>query len=66
MLGRPTTAKEVDHIIPKALNGPDDLDNLQSICRECHTTKTQQEAAEAQGRAYRAKVTIGADGWPVE
>ena len=64
--GRPTAAQEVDHIIPKADGGTDDDENLQAICRECHKVKTQQEAAKAQGRSYRPKHTIGADGWPVQ
>jgi len=63
MLNKLTEAKQVDHITPKAQGGTDDMDNLQSICVECHTTKTQLEAAEAQGR--KAKPTIGVDGWPI-
>ena len=34
--GRATPATQVDHIIPKASGGTDDLDNLQSICAEHH------------------------------
>lgn len=66
MAGRPTPAKQVDHITPRAQGGTDDLDNLQSICRDCHNAKTGREAAEAQGRRYRPKVTIGLDGWPAD
>jgi 5-methylcytosine-specific restriction enzyme A len=62
--GRVTPATEVDHIKPKADGGSDDDDNLQSICHACHVTKTEQEAAKAQGR--RSKRQIGADGWPVD
>lgn len=51
---------EVDHIIPKAKGGTDDLDNLQGICTKAHERKTLEES----GRTYRA--TTGADGWPVE
>lgn len=64
--GRPTPATQVDHIIPKAKGGTDDPDNLQAICTDCHDAKSAREAAEAQGRAYRPKVTIGLDGWPTE
>jgi 5-methylcytosine-specific restriction protein A len=60
---RLTPATQVDHITPKAKGGDDDPANLQSICADCHATKTAAEAAEAQGRTV--KPTIGADGWPV-
>lgn len=59
--GRPTPATEVDHVLPRAKGGTDDLDNLESICRDCHQAKT----AADEGRTYKPKVTIGADGWPV-
>lgn len=42
-LGKIHVAREVDHIKSKALGGTDDLDNLQSICGECHATKTATE-----------------------
>lgn len=42
--GRPTPATQVDHITPKAKDGGDDLNNLQSICGPCHKAKTQAEA----------------------
>ncbi len=39
--GRPVGASgHVDHIIPKAKGGTDDMDNLQTLCRECHSVKT--------------------------
>lgn len=62
--GRITPATECDHITPKAKGGTDDLDNLQAICRGCHSAKTEAEAAEAQGR--RVRPAIGEDGWPLE
>jgi 5-methylcytosine-specific restriction protein A len=37
------TGKEVDHIIPKAQGGTDELDNLQSLCKGCHSRKTAKE-----------------------
>lgn len=58
--GRLTAANQVDHILPKAKGGTDEADNLQTICSECHTAKTQAD----QGRAPRQ--TIGADGWPTQ
>lgn len=33
----------IDHKVPKAQGGTDDDDNLQVICRECHTAKTSAE-----------------------
>jgi 5-methylcytosine-specific restriction enzyme A len=64
--GRPTQATEVHHVIAKAKGGTDDLSNLASICRACHQEATQRDAAEAQGRRYRPRPRIGADGWPVD
>ena len=61
---RVTVATEVDHITSKAKGGTDHPDNLSAICTPCHRDKTAREAAEAQGRPYRRKVTIGLDGWP--
>lgn len=40
---------EVDHKIPKAQGGTDDLDNLQTICRARHRAKTQAEARYGGG-----------------
>ena len=53
----------VDHIIPKASGGTDDLTNLELLCAACHEAKTARETAEAQGR--RPRRTIGEDGWPI-
>jgi 5-methylcytosine-specific restriction enzyme A len=47
--GRITVAVQVDHIVPKAEGGTDAEDNLQAICKACHTSKTAAEAAK--GRA---------------
>ena len=38
-----TTATDVDHIIPLAQGGSDAMENLQSLCHECHKQKTCQE-----------------------
>jgi len=53
--GRITVATEVDHIKPKAKDGNDHPDNLQSICGPCHSIKTTDEATIAQGRRVRPK-----------
>lgn len=47
---------EVDHILPVALGGTDDPENLRLACWHCHrgeTTKLQQELAKAKRRARR-------------
>ncbi len=41
--GVATPAKQVDHIIAKALGGNDDESNLEAICIECHKVKTANE-----------------------
>src|SRR5690625_3570785 len=41
--GRYTQAEEVDHIVPVANEGTDDMENLQAICVECHQAKTATE-----------------------
>ena len=38
-----TTATDVDHIVPLAQGGSDEMENLQSLCHECHKQKTCQE-----------------------
>ncbi len=57
--GRPTEATQVDHITPKAKGGTDDLENLQSICDDCHKAKTALDSG------YSPRQTVGLDGWPV-
>lgn len=57
--GRPTPATQVDHIMPKAKGGTDDLANLQSICTPCHEAKTLTDEGKRQRK------TIGLDGWPI-
>ena len=44
---------EVDHIIPIALGGTGDLDNLRTLCRACHAEETVRFRAE--GPAYTAR-----------
>ncbi|WJF92176.1 HNH endonuclease [Paraburkholderia bonniea] len=41
--GRVTPGTEVDHVVPKSQGGSDEDDNLQTICRACHQTKTGSE-----------------------
>lgn len=36
-------ATEADHIIPKPKGGQDTMDNLQGLCKPCHSRKTASE-----------------------
>ena len=36
-------ALEVDHIIPRSLQGPDDLSNLQALCYRCNSMKRDRD-----------------------
>ena len=43
-LGLLTPATEVDHIVPLSRGGdPYALDNLQALCRPCHSRKTRRD-----------------------
>lgn len=57
--GNVTVATEVDHVLPKAKGGTDDLKNLQSICSACHRAKTLRD----EGR--KAARIVGLDGYPI-
>ena len=41
--GAAAAATEVDHIQPKAKGGADSFENLQSLCKPCHSKKTMAE-----------------------
>lgn len=53
--GRISLAQMVDHIINKASGGTDDDDNLEAICRRCHSEKTQLEAARGRGGGLKVE-----------
>ena len=57
--GHTTAATVVDHILPLAKGGPDTDDNCQSLCNDCHHTKTGRDFG------HRLKVGCGLDGWPI-
>ena len=38
---------EVDHIIADAKGGNNSMNNLQTLCKVCHSLKTKEEIAEA-------------------
>ncbi|MDR6094906.1 HNH endonuclease signature motif containing protein [Stenotrophomonas sp. SORGH_AS_0321] len=46
----PLLADEVDHIVPVAEGGTDELSNLRAINRDCHKVKTQEEARRGAAR----------------
>ena len=60
--GMVTVAVEMDHIVGIAKGGTDDDSNLQMLCLDCHADKS----AADEGKQRRARVRIGADGWPVD
>jgi 5-methylcytosine-specific restriction endonuclease McrA len=45
------TANTADHIVPVALGGAEDIENMQAVCQPCHAVKTQAEAQA--GRAAK-------------
>ena len=57
--GRVTVGNHVDHILPKAKGGTDDLTNLQVLCAPFHEAKTTCE------NGGTVKQAIGLDGWPI-
>ncbi len=63
--GRKTGATEVDHILPVRKGGdPYDPDNLQSLCKSCHSRKTASEDG-AFGNPSKVK-GCDADGRPLD
>jgi 5-methylcytosine-specific restriction protein A len=56
--GRYIPATIVDHIIPLAHGGSDEDDNTRNLC------KRHNEKRTAEQFGFKAKVEIGADGWP--
>lgn len=43
MVCQKAASTAVDHITPKARGGDDADSNLQGICKDCHTAKTNRE-----------------------
>lgn len=44
---------EVDHIINQARGGTDDPHNLQTLCKPCHTIKTQMESQAGGAKNFQ-------------
>ena len=61
-----SAATDVDHIVPKAIGGSDEDDNLRSLCHRCHSRRTGRDngfrSYNANRRVQRA---LGEDqeGW---
>jgi len=51
-----TSAVEVDHIVPLSRGGSNEEENLQGLCKPCHSMKTT---------GHSPRPVIGIDGWPV-
>lgn len=45
-----TDKLSVDHIVPVAENGSDELDNLQTLCRSCNSSKGSSLCQRGEGR----------------
>jgi 5-methylcytosine-specific restriction protein A len=54
-----TPAEEVDHVKPLSQGGTDDQDNLQALCKGCHSAKSAREASGGR------KLDFTPDGRPV-
>lgn len=50
-----SSATDVDHIVNLKSGGSHELDNLQALCKPCHTKKTLQEARAARQRFTTAR-----------
>lgn len=50
-------ACEVDHIVPRRSGGSSEYENLQALCRVCHSRKSSAEgnAAKARLKARRSR-----------
>ena len=48
-VGRKKFSYYCDHIVPKEEGGTDDDENLQALCRPCHTAKTDLEKNRGKG-----------------
>ena len=43
--GKATLAEEVDHILPLSQGGTHETNNLQSLCKSCHSRKSAKEGS---------------------
>ena len=56
-MGKHTAASHCDHIIPLAVDSSReyDKDNIQALCRKCHSYKTLQEMHAGRAFDYKKK-----------
>lgn len=55
---RVVAASEVDHIRPLADGGLDELDNLRSLCKSCHSRKTAAHSRGQGGRGVKSLAPV--------
>lgn len=64
--GEVVVATEVDHIVPKRLGGRDEIENLQALCKSCHSRKTMMErSGVVAGDGHRRTATVVCGAEPV-
>lgn len=61
--GRVTLATEVDHITPLSDGGTHERDNLQPLCKSCHSKKTAQDKRN-HSQGYLTGYDL--DGYPID
>lgn len=63
--GRVKPANEVDHIKPRAQGGSDADENLQSLCKPCHSRKTAQTTHRVGDKGFdcEGNPISAAHGW---
>ena len=52
----PNPTEEIDHVVPKALGGTDEFDNLQGLCVEHHKHKSTMEAGQFEPIRSQGKI----------
>lgn len=60
--GRIVEATEVDHIVAKRAGGTDHWNNLQALCKPCHSRKTAMENQGASGAMTPVTLVAGPPG----
>jgi len=58
--GRTAAATELDHIVPLADGGVDDVSNWQGLCTACHDYKTRRDFG------YKLSGACDEDGMPLD
>ena len=56
--GAKDTAFEVEHIIPKALGGTNQINNLTLACRDCNAKKGKLHPSGIEDKGFRKKVEL--------